>query len=166
MTTSQELLEKIEELQAQRAEVRTAERKEEERKAAIITSQDLDLQLIPLRQEYREVLHQEEEARQRARIAEEDKATEHRSEEYSQRHRRDQERDRAWPAKVRETCFVEAINPLFKSWGLCQSFLNEQRQGHFCDCCQYGYQNKAWLRGLVHQEKTKEPAVFIATEFS
>jgi len=69
----------------------------------------------------------------------------------------DIQRDLAWWGKIKETCFVEATNPLFKSWGLCQSFLDEQRQGGFCDQCQYGYQNEAWLKGYVHKERAREP---------
>ena len=69
----------------------------------------------------------------------------------------DIQRDLAWWGKIKETCFVEAINPLFKSWGLCQSFLAGQRQDGFCEQCQYGYQNEHWIRGLVHKERAREP---------
>ena len=80
-----------------------------------------------------------------ARLMAEEEATKRRTAELEQGRKEDIQRDLAWPGKVRERCFVEAINPLFKSWNLCQPFLNEQRQGGFCDCCQHGYQNEAWL---------------------
>ncbi len=69
----------------------------------------------------------------------------------------DIERGLAWWGEVKEKCFVPAISPLFKSWGLCQSFLDERRQDGFCGQCQYGYQNEHWTRGLVHKERAREP---------
>lgn len=68
----------------------------------------------------------------------------------------DIEKDLAWSATIRETCFVTPIDPLFKSWGLCQSFLAEQRQGTFCHQCERGYSNPHFKAGLVHKEKTKQ----------
>lgn len=67
------------------------------------------------------------------------------------------QRDLDWPATVRETCFVEAINPLFKSWNLCQPFLDGQRQDAFCGQCSCGYENEFFKAGYVHREKAREP---------
>ena len=118
------------------------ERLEVDREQAILTE----------RAEYERQLEAEKEA-EAEELRRQEEATRRRTAELERRRQEDIANDLAWPAKVREGCFVEALNPLFKSWNLCQSFLNEQRQGGFCDQCQHGYQNEHWIRGLVHKER-------------
>lgn len=162
MSTSAEILEKIEQLAALRVKVLAAERKEEEQKRMEWHSQDIDNQLFTLREEYREAARQEREAAERAKREAEDRAVKQRIAIFEAKRREGIARDLHWPATVRETCYVEASDPLFRSWGLCQSFLLGAPnkfigQGDFCAQCVAGYQNEAWRRGLVHAEKAKAP---------
>lgn len=101
-------------------------------------------------------LERQKQAEAQKRIAEE-QATKQRIAQAEAKRAEDIERDLAWWPKVKEGCFVEAQDSLFRSWNLCQSFLNEQTQDQFCSQCQYGYQNEAWLKGYVHKERAREP---------
>ena len=112
--------------------------------------------ILAERAEYERQLQAQKDAEEAARKAE-DRAVQQRIAIAERKRDEDIQRDLAWWGEVKEKCFVPAISPLFKSWGLCQSFLAGQRQDGFCGQCQYGYQNEHWIRGLVHKEEAREP---------
>jgi len=127
-------------------------RLEEQREQAILAE----------RAEYERQLQAEKEAKAEE-LRREEEASKRRAAELVERRRLDTQRDLEWPATVRERCFSPAINPLFKSWGLCESFvrcLNDdelQPSDVFCGQCSAGWMTPHFQAGLVHRQKAGQP---------
>ncbi|MBA7621260.1 hypothetical protein ES703_28618 [subsurface metagenome] len=117
---------------------------------------DRDQAILAERAEYERQLQAKKEAEAEEQRRKEE-AIKRLPAELEARHRRDIERDLEWWPKVKAGCFTEAMDPLFRSWGLCQAFLAEQRQDQFCSQCDRGYLNPHFKAGQVHKERAREP---------